>query len=108
MDAEEREICDFLKSYQNEYVASKEIAKRAGGKWRFREDPNWAVPVLMRLLDKKLVETDGYGHFRLPHAREKKEKKQWISPQLKKLLDEKAKEFEGVISIEEEPEQGTE
>lgn len=100
MDADEREICDFLKSFRHEYIGAKEIAKRAGGKWRFREDPNWALPVLTRLVEKKFVETDGYGHFRLS-MKEKKEKKQWLSPQLKKLLEQSGQEFE----IEDEEEQ---
>src|SRR5262245_14157576 len=35
MDAEEREICDFLKSWVDQYVSQREICRRAGGKWRF-------------------------------------------------------------------------
>ena len=60
MDADEREIYDFLKSFRHEYIGAKEIAKRAGGKWRFREDPNWPIPAITRLVERKIVETDGY------------------------------------------------
>src|ERR1044071_7812374 len=93
MDAEEREVYDFLKSFRHEYVGTKEIAKRAGGKWRFREDPNWAIPAITRLVERKIVETDGYGHFRLS-AEEKKEKKQAMSAELKKILEQGGQQFE--------------
>jgi len=100
MDADEREIYDFLKSFRHEYIGAKEIAKRAGGKWRFREDPNWPIPAITRLVERKIVETDGYGHFRLS-AKEKKEKKQFISPEMKKILEQGGQQFE----IEEENEE---
>lgn len=87
MDAEEREICDFLKSWVDQYVSQREICRRAGGKWRFRENPNWALPVLSRMLEKRLVESDAHGHFRLAPEKPDDKKKRWISPQLKKLLD---------------------
>src|SRR5262249_52736581 len=86
MDAEEKEICDFLKSWIDQFVSQREICRRAGGKWRFRENPNWALPVLSRMAEKGILESDAAGHFRL--APEKKDKKKrWISPQLKKLLE---------------------
>jgi hypothetical protein len=87
MDAEEREICDFLKSWVDQYVSQREICRRAGGKWRFRENPNWALPVLSRMLEKRLVESDAHGHFRLAPEKPDDKKKRWISAQLKKILD---------------------
>ena len=108
MDAEERVVCDYLKSFRNQFVAAREISRRAGGKWRFRENPSWAAPILTRLVDKKIVETDGTGHFRLAPVKEKKDKKdkkgtqRWVSPQLKQILEKSGKQFGGVISIEED------
>ena len=87
MDADERDICDFLKSFRDQYLSGKEIARRAGGKWRFREEPNWAVPVLMRLVEKGHIESDGHGHFRLIHDPTKEVKKLWISPQVEETVD---------------------
>jgi hypothetical protein len=106
MDADEREICEYLKAFRNQYVAAREISKRAGGKWRFRENPSWAVPVLGRLVQKKVVETDGTGHFRLAPPKDKKDKKRWVSPQLKRILEQSGKQFGDVISIEEEEAEG--
>ena len=41
-DADEVEICQFLKSWPGQFLSGKTICRRAGGKWRFREDENWA------------------------------------------------------------------
>jgi hypothetical protein len=87
MDAEEREICEFLKSWPDQFVSQREVCRRAGGKWRFREDPNWALPVLCRMVEKGFLESDAAGHFRLITEKKDDKKKQWISPHLKKLLE---------------------
>jgi len=39
MEADQTEICQFLKSWPDQFVSGKEICRRAGGKWRFREEP---------------------------------------------------------------------
>src|SRR3954453_19331170 len=98
MDADEKEILDFLKSYPGQYVSAKEICKRAGGKWRFREDEKWALPVLQRMAEKALVEADTTGHFRLtPDHKTKDKKKWWASPEMKKILEKSGKEFDNVV-----------
>ena len=103
MDADEKDVCEFLKSWQGQFVAVKEICRRAGGKWRFKDDPNWAVPVLQRLQEQHLVESDPTGHFRLVADQKKKEKKWWLSPEHKKILEQSGK-FDGVVDIPDEPE----
>jgi hypothetical protein len=101
MDADEREICTYLKSWRGQFVAGKEIARRASGKSRFRVEPHWAVPVLARLVEKGLVEADSTGHFRL-RSDEKKEKKQWVSPEIKKLLEKSKQGLSETIEIADE------
>ena len=101
MDAEEREICDYLKTFRNQFVAAREISKKAAGKWRFRENPSWAIPVLNRLSARGIVEPDGTGHFRLKIVKGKKDKKRWVSPAIQKILEKSGKPFGDVISIEE-------
>src|SRR5438046_2262551 len=97
MDAEEKEICDFLKSWPGQFVSGKEIARRAGGKWKYRDDPNWAVPILLRMVEKQLVDSDAGGHFRFRPQDKKAKQKRWISPELQKLLEKTGKDFaEGV------------
>ena len=87
MDAEEKEICEFLKSWPGQFVSQREICRRAGGKWRFRENPNWALPVLSRMVEKGVLESDASGHFKLVTEKKQDKKKRWISPHLKKILE---------------------
>jgi hypothetical protein len=97
MDADEKEICDFLRSWPGQFVSHREICKRAGGKWRYREDPKWAVPILTRMVEKGILESDASGHFRL--LPEKKEKKRELSEETKEIL-ERGKGADGVTEIE--------
>jgi hypothetical protein len=106
VDADEKEICDFLRSWPGQFVSHREICKRAGGKWRYREDPKWALPILSRMAEKGILEADASGHFRLLPERKEKEKKEWLSPEVKKIL-ERGKGADGVTEIDDpgEPEQ---
>lgn len=104
MDADQNEISQFLRSFQDQFVSGKEICRRAGGKWRFREDPGWALPILRRMLESKLVETDIDGRFRLFQpavsvAGKSLKKKMWISPALQRILEESGKNF-GVFDLD--------
>lgn len=103
MDADQTEICQYLKSFQDQFVSGKEICRRAGGKWRFREDPAWALPILRRMLETRILETDVDGRFRLAQqsARAKStSKKMWISPAFQRILEESGKNF-GVLDLDE-------
>ncbi len=100
MDADERSICTYLKSWPNEFISGREISRRAGGKWRFRQDPQWATPVLTRLVEKGVVEEDSTGHFRLVVKQDKAKPKKWVSPQIRKILENSGKDFGQVTEIE--------
>jgi hypothetical protein len=108
MDADQTEISQFLKSFQDQFVSGKEICRRAGGKWRFREDPTWALPVLRRMLETRLVETDIDGRFRLtqqtvaPAERQRPRRRMWISPAIQRMLEESGKNF-GVLDLDNDP-----
>ena len=111
MDADEREICDFLKSFPGQFISGKEIARRAGGKWKFHDDQNWAVPVLLRLKEQNLLESNASGQYRLVGNIKKEKQKKWISPHIKKILEESGKDFsevtgEGEPTAEGQPEAG--
>jgi hypothetical protein len=94
MDADEREICLYLKGWPGQFIGLSEICRRAAGKRRYHEDPNWAVPILGRLVERGVVESDSTGHYRLITNRKKKEHKQWVSPQIKKILEQSGKSFD--------------
>ena len=97
MDADENDICQYLKSWPGQFVSAKEICRRAGGKWRYREDERWALPVLQRLIETGLVESDSTGHYRLVQRQEKKrDKKRWISPHIQRILEQSGRDFSEV------------
>ncbi|HYG24382.1 MAG TPA: hypothetical protein VEH04_16515 [Verrucomicrobiae bacterium] len=93
MDADEKEICLFLKSYPGQFVGLREICRRAGGKQRFQEEEDWALPVLLRLAERGLVEDDRAGHFRLVR-KEKRTEQKWIAPHLRDILKRSGKTFD--------------
>ena len=104
MNPDETQICQYLKSYPHQFVSRKEICRRAGGKWRFREDENWAAPVLQRMLECHLVETDSTGHFRLAERalqNKKRWNRLWLSPAIKNILRQSGRDFP-VIDLDQE------
>ena len=88
MDADEREIFHFLKTRGGEYVNAVEIARRAGNKKRFYDDPNWAKPVLMRMVDRGLLQNDASGRYRLKPVSRKDKQNHWVAPDIAKILQE--------------------
>ena len=88
MDADERAIFDYLKTFGEDWVSAKEICRRAGGKKRFAEDNNWAKPVLRRLQEHNLIEGDALGRYRLKPARKHGPKETWTAPDIEKILQE--------------------
>jgi hypothetical protein len=94
MDADEREIYQFLKSRGLEFVHTREICRRAAGKHRFSEDPEWAKPVLVRMAERGILETNATGHYRLKPVPKKNKSKRWVSPDIAKILKESGVEVE--------------
>jgi hypothetical protein len=101
MDADERDVCLFLKTYPGEFVSFKDISRRAGGKRRYRNEPEWAAPVLAKLVEKCLIESDSTGHYRLKiRTEQEKAKSRWVSPQIRRILEKSGKEFEGIFEVD--------
>src|SRR5688572_10211357 len=106
MDADQNAICLFLKTWPGQFVSRREICRRAGGKWRYREDENWAVPILHRLVEDRIVESDDSGRFRLlqqASADSSNQRKLWLSPAVRTILKESKREF-GLLDLDQEPE----
>ena len=106
MDADQNAICQFLKTWPGQFVSRREICRRAGGKWRYREDENWAVPVLQLLVEDGIVETDDTGHFRLMKQASEdssNKRKLWLSPAIRTMLKENGRDF-GLLDLDKEPE----
>ena len=103
MDADEREIYFFLKSYRNEHLSAREICRRAGGKHRYRADESWAMPPLLRMTERGILETDHAAAYRIKPKPDAKHKMQrWISPQIKRTLRDSDKNFDHIIEIDED------
>ncbi len=98
MDADESLICTFLKLYHGQFVSAHEVCRRADTRKRYHRDRHWAVPALKRLVERKVLESDATGHYRLVPPREKAPKRtKWVSPQVQKILAQSGKTFD-VIS----------
>ncbi len=102
MDAEEREIFYYLRGRGRELVSAREISRRAGGKKKFQDTPDWATSVLVGMLEKGILEADNGGHYRLkPIENRNAENRQWVSPQIARILQESGKDFSHVFRVDE-------
>ncbi|SRR5258708_18631628 len=97
MDAEEQEICDFMKSWSDQYVSAREIARRAGGKRKYKDNPYWAAKPLMRLVERGVMESDSSGRYRMKPLEDRTKPRRWISPHLKRILRDSGKDFETIL-----------
>jgi hypothetical protein len=95
MDADEREVYQFLKTFGEEYVNVREICRRATTKRRYYEDNNWAKPALQRMKERQIVESDIQGRYRIKPLPRKGRKGRWVSPDIKKILQESGVQVEG-------------
>ncbi len=101
MDADERDICLYLKGFPGQFVSFKDISRRAGGKRRYRQEPEWATTVLARLVDKHVIESDSTGHYKLKTKPKNRDKQtRWVSPEIRKILERSGKEFDGVFEVD--------
>ncbi len=99
MDGDEREIFQFLKTRGEEYVNAVEIARRAGGKRKFHEDPDWVKPILVRMTERGVLQSDPLGRYRVKPVARKGKDKRWVSPDIAKILQESGAEVEGANEL---------
>lgn len=88
MDADEQDIFNYLKDRGEMYVNGKEISRRAAGRKRFADDPEWAKGVLTRMLERGILESNQSGHFRIKPISRKDKRNRWVSPEIAKILSE--------------------
>src|SRR5580698_8982799 len=87
MDADEREVFDYLSTFGEQWVNAKEICRRASTKKRFNEDNNWAKPILHRMKERHAIEGDELGRYRIKPEK-KDHKGRWVSPDIERILRE--------------------
>ena len=94
MDADERDIFNYLKTWGAEFVGVREICRRAGSKKRYHEDPEWAKPVLQLMAERSILERDILGRYRVKPKPKHGRGGRWIAPDIEKLLKENGVEVE--------------
>lgn len=101
MDVEKREILAYLRSWPRQFVSATEICRRAGGKRRYRDNPRWALPLLVSLLEEGLIERDSTTHYRLKGAKPApRGSRRWIAPHLAKILRSSGRDLEDYSLID--------
>jgi len=66
LNADEQVILIFLEQCGEAGASAREICRKASTKDRWKEDERWAMPFISSLKDKKLVETNPAGGYRIP------------------------------------------
>ena len=101
MDYDERSIRYFLRGYPGQFVSARVIARRVGGKRRYLDDPQWAIPILTGMLEKGRLEVDAQGHYRLKKVDPiDRSNRTFVSPQMRRILEQSSKNFSHVIHID--------
>jgi len=99
MTDDEREIRLYLKSYPGQYVSPRIISRRVGDRRRREQEPLWALPVLARMLEKDIIESDAQGHYRIKKPSTDRPRRTFVSPQVQRILERSSKDFSRVYEI---------
>ncbi|HTV61327.1 MAG TPA: hypothetical protein VMH30_02025 [Verrucomicrobiae bacterium] len=94
MDSDEHDIFKFLKTWGAEFTSAMEVCRRAGSKKRFYEDPSWAKPILHRMEERGILESDIQGRYRIKPVSNKKKGNKWVAPDIAKILKESGVEMD--------------
>ena len=103
MDADERAIYYYLKSRRPKAVPARDISRHVGSKRRFHYNPEWASPVLLRMVERGVLETEATGCYRLkPIPPRDTRGKRWASREIVEILKASGKEFDTLLTPEDE------
>jgi predicted transcriptional regulator of viral defense system len=100
MDSDERAIFDYLKTWGDSFVGAREVCRRAANKKRAHEDADWARPILVRMTERGILESDAQGKYRVKPMPKKGHNHRWVSPELSKILNENGVAVEGAASLD--------
>ena len=104
MDAVERQIYHYLKSRRPKSVSARDINRHVGRR-KFRYNPEWARSALLRMVERGILETDAEGSYRLKPIPKKDTKgKHWASPEIADILKASGKEFNNLLTAQDEDE----
>ena len=63
LSSDELEILEYLRSWPGKFISLGEICRRAGGRHRYKDEPNWARTFMTRLVESGLVKINERGHY---------------------------------------------
>src|SRR5438034_5672329 len=64
MSSDEQLVVEYLEQFPGIFISPMEVSKRAAGRGRFKEQPEWARAILHRLAQQNTVESNEFGHYR--------------------------------------------
>ena|SRR5205814_7560112 len=64
MSSDEQLVVEYLEQFPGIFISPMEVSKRAAGRGRFKEQPEWARAILHRLAQQNSVESNEFGHYR--------------------------------------------
>ena len=67
---EEQIIVRYLEHCGDAGASAREICRKASTKDAWKENERWAYPFISSLKDKKVIETNAGGSFRVPPKKE--------------------------------------
>src|SRR5215467_3180745 len=98
MTAKERDIYYYVKARRHKFVPLQEIARRTGGKDRYRVNPDWARPVVESMTERGILENNPQRGYRLkPVPKKVTAGKRWVSAEMAKILKDSGKKFENIM-----------
>ena len=65
MNADEKEIFDFVESFGDLYISVGEVSHRLGTRGRYQENRLWAKPLMLRMEVEGILESNQFGEFRV-------------------------------------------
>lgn len=102
MYPEERAILTYLKPIKD-FITHQEIAKAVGGKKRFKQNPHWAKPILLAMVERDLLDMSDLGHFRLKKQEGGRKLVVYMSAAIAHVLETSGREFDLTAFTNEKP-----
>ena len=88
LSADQNSVLQYLNNYPHDFVTEMEITHHADGRSRFLlQDRHWAQRVLTKLVELRLVDTDGSGRYRIHAEAASIFGKKHLAPQVRAILE---------------------
>jgi len=65
LSSDELQILDYLRGWDEKFISMMEVCRRAGGRRKYEEAPEWAKGLMGRLVEAGMVQVNERGHYRI-------------------------------------------